>query len=296
MKRQTGFRAPVPSLPDPPTDYNQGWASSLIQSLRQGFSDVINGHTIKPIVKIEAARVGDEATMTVTVRDADRRVKAIEFAKREGSSAATGWVSTWDTSTGTIGTDVELVRAEDIAIPPGLDSAAEWRVKWRDQQGTEHIEGGPIPLSNLASVNKTLRIPHAALVPFNAAQALFGEGLAYPGVTATNVYFSGTVVLPQGVTITLFRARTFRATGSDVAESRLYRMNDDGQVASDLTGALTQTTTAAFETVTSAALSETVSTYSYTWFVRLNSAATAANTAVAWADITYTAPSYDKSY
>ena len=289
MSRAGGTRAAVPRFPDAPQQYDAGNEADFRRTLEQSITELIHAHTIKPAINVEADRSGSSATLQISILDYDRRVTAVEFNKREGSGAATGWVTTWDTSTGTIGTDAELIRTEAISIPEGLDSSGEWRVKWRDQRGTVHTEGGPIPLANLASLTKTLREPHTSFTPTTNATTwvMVAGGLSPSG--AAGGQYRASIVLPFGATATGFRARLYRNAVGDSATATVYSIDNNGTATLQATASHSTT---GWQTVSGSFSVAVADTVHLVLLAELTNSAATGDAVILWFDVDYTAPNY----
>jgi hypothetical protein len=61
---------------------------------------------------------GTTGTATVAVDDPDLVVTDLQFRKKLGTGGTSGYASTWDSTTGTIGSSVALLRTESLAIDP----------------------------------------------------------------------------------------------------------------------------------------------------------------------------------
>lgn len=294
MKRTTGPRAALPRLPDAPVQYEQTWASDLLRTLDQTLEQLAYGQITKPLMRVECARSGAAAALTATVIDFDRRVVSIEFNKREGSGAATGWVSTWDTTTGTIGTDASLIRIESVSIPAGLDSAAAVRLKWRDQQGQEQIEEYPVPLAHLSSTTKTYTIPFTSFKEQTYGLAeikQFGSGPEYiraTSATAVNLYASA--ILPVGAVVTDMRVHMYRTGVSDSASFTGWHIPSGG-TPTNKSPLASVSALATWETVEGTLTEFTVAARDTILFsIQLDALATGDDVRAQWCEIEYRAP------
>ena len=292
-------RVAIPQFPAPGPAYDAQNETAYRRAVEETLRSLAHNTAEVPEVQVTASRSGASATVTLAVRDRGRRVTAIEFNKREGTGAATGWVSAWDTTTGTIGTDPELARSESVSIPAGLDSAFEWRLTYRDQFGAEFTKGGSVPTANLASVNKSLVVPYSLMVPISNTEPFdVASGYLTPGGTlATRTYVCG-VVLPQGVQITNFSARLYVQSTSDSAYAALWKGSNTTGLDTRLAEAIHSEVGAPTWETASAAVSPTVTVGQETYgiVVQLYSQAAAANSAFLWGKIDYTAPDYSKTY
>lgn len=251
--------------------------------------------SIPPKVHAQLTRVGGVATLSLTITDPEKRVTAVEFNKREGGGMATGWVSSWDTSTGVPGTDADMVRTEAVAVPAGTDSEISWRVRFTDETGFSRTLGDTVPVSNLGGVAKSIRISHQAfrIQPDSSPWASGKLSLATGPSGA--VFAEAPLVLPPGVTITHLRIRGQRQSPQDeIVRMELYRIDAADNTPTLATAAITAqgTHTAA------AALGEVVQpAYTYGLFLSLvgNPSAPVGPTFF-WTEIAYFAPDYSKTY
>lgn len=249
-----------------------------------------------PKVMEDLQRSGTSATLTLTIRDEQLKITAVEFDKREGDAATTGWVSSWDSTSGTVGSSQALTRAEGVAVTAGKDSEIRWRVTYTDELGTSRTIGNTIPISNLATLTKKIRIPHTAFLtghnPLITPRFLdYTTGYARPEtVNQTNAFAS--VVLPKGVTITEFNAFLYRNGVGDVAIVDFYRVSATG------TGTLLATVTHAttgWATCT-ASLSETVGDDTYMAYLTLTPASNVDHARISQVEPEYSSPAYSKVY
>jgi hypothetical protein len=143
-----------------------------------------------------------------------------------------------------------------------------------------------------SALTKTIRIPHAELLPFHDTDAWVCSVLDVEPRTANVLLeLTGSIVLPKGVTITSLSARSYRQTVSDAAGCALYRNSSDAPtqiaiVGHSSTGWQTQTTS----------LSQLVGDEAYALYVNLRGVAVAADARFQYAELTYTMPDYSKGY
>lgn len=74
---------------------------------------------------------GTTGTATATIDDPDLIITAVEFRTKIGSAAFSAFASTWDTTTGTAGTDTQLVRTESLTIGTKHGSVIQCRVTYK---------------------------------------------------------------------------------------------------------------------------------------------------------------------
>ncbi|GIW89939.1 MAG: hypothetical protein KatS3mg109_0371 [Pirellulaceae bacterium] len=97
-----------------------------------------------PSVKAEPSQPATgTGRIDLTIWDPALRVTAVEYQTKTGTGDYGGtWLSAWDASTGTAGTDQVLTRRKDVALQSGHQSAIKWRVLYLDQQDqTREIAG-----------------------------------------------------------------------------------------------------------------------------------------------------------
>lgn len=248
-----------------------------------------------PEVSEVVTRSGTTATLTLTIADPTLAITAIQFNKREGDGALTGYVSTWDSSSGTIGVNTALSRSENVSVPDGKDSEIRWRVIYTDAAGNSRTIENTVHLANLRTITKVLRVPFSEMIPAVDTDTWNVTGSAIrPNATLNTSNFMGSMVLPIGVTITNVSARLFRNTSSDTAFVLFVRGDSSGGAGSTL-ATLTHSTTG-WQTISSG-ISELVdSGDSYFFNVELQSNSAAADSAFAWLEVTYSVPSYAASY
>lgn len=144
-------------------------------------------------------------------------------------------------------------------------------------------------------VTKTLRIPAAEFVPeTNGDSWLFGTGFLANGAVGTD-RFVAPLLFPPGVTITLLRARLNRMTVGSQADLTMSRGGDAPTQVVSLTS--TNAGSTSFTTYTSSALSFLVaSSEQYSLSAQLAGSSAGNLGRIAWAEVTYRMPRYDRSY
>jgi hypothetical protein len=140
-----------------------------------------------------------------------------------------------------------------------------------------------------STITKTVHFPIHSAIPRNKNEDyLAGVVSVEPALANTSIDLYLPLYLPEGVTITAFRLRSYRATTSDIANALLYRVESDSNtllatLAHDSTGWQTKT----------ASLSESVAAgRHYTAHVGLKGVAFAPDAKAQWFEITYTVPDY----
>jgi hypothetical protein len=272
-----------------------GVASSFVTASNHVVqSEATNRLIRKPEVSEVVTRSGTTATLTLTIADPALGIIAIEYNKREGDGALTGYISTWDSSSGTVGVSTALSRTESVSVPDGKDSEIRWRVRWVDDAGVTRTLENTVHLANLRQLTKVLRIPFGELLPDADSSVWLATNEYIRSGTTAAVGLFASVVLPVGVTITNFAARMYRESVSDFAVAQLLRLNDSGSAAS-LLAECTHSSTG-WQTINDS-LSELVgSSSNYNARVVLDPASTNVDARFMWFEITYTVPNYAASY
>lgn len=92
---------------------------------------------IKPLVSIEKDQVGSTGLLDITILDPTLAItSAPEFQLKEGAGDFSGsWLTTWDRSTGTAGTNEVLTRGEDIDLAAKHAVAIKVRFNYLDENG-----------------------------------------------------------------------------------------------------------------------------------------------------------------
>ncbi len=204
-----------------------------------GYSDAAGGGTeatalqrasitrmafVAPKVTEDLTRSGANDVLTLTISDPLLKVTNVEFNKREGGTFS-GWVTTWDSSTGTAGTDATLTRGEATAV--ALDAEIRYRVTFTDENGATKTVGSSIVLfafiapkvteelsrsGTTGTLALTISDPLLRVTAVEWKESV--QGAAYAGFSSAWSSSTGT----SGVDATLTRsvARTL-ADGKDVA-------------------------------------------------------------------------------
>lgn len=252
------------------------------------------GNANAPKIQEEVVRSGTTATVTLTIRDDQKSITAIEFNKREGDGAATGWVSSWDSSSGTMGSNEALSRAEAVTVADGKDSEFRWRVVYTDEMGVSRTIGNTVPLTNLQSVSKTIMVPHTQFISQRPESEIMRYNTIYgfPVAASGSVLAQASMVLPKGVTVTSATMRLYKSGGTCTVQAVFGRVN---RASTTYTNLMAVTHGGSGWEDLTASFSETVADDVYTaiaQFTNVNSE----DVRVAWFEITYTVPSYKNSY
>jgi len=248
----------------------------------------------RPEVSESVVRTDESATLSLVIFDPALKVTAIEFNKREGDGSATGYVDTWDNTSGTEGVDDTLTRDEAVAIEDGKDSEIRWRVTYTDDSGNSVEIHNTVHLANLQTLEKVLRIPFGELLP-NSDTSVWTVTAEYiVARTTAGLVAYASIVLPVGVTITQFSARMYRNSSSDAAAAQLFSVDNAGS-GSTMIAECNHSTTG-WQTVNDS-LSESVTTdKQYVGAVVLSPVTTNTNARFMWFELTYTVPTYAASY
>lgn len=195
--------------------------------------ETTNTRTVNPTVDSDWTRVSSAtAQLNLVISDPFLKVKAIEFNKREGSQSgdifSTAFVSSWDGSTGTIGTDVIMTRREDVTTDEGEESIIRWRVQFTDKNGEGRTIAGAQSSANVdEEAGITIDYPAEMVQAATDLQNYTITTWFTPRGAASVSGFLG-FVLPVGVTITDWAARVYRNSTSDVASVTLLQINSTG--------------------------------------------------------------------
>lgn len=253
--------------------------------------------TVPPRVNVLGTRSGSTVSVVLTVTDPSLAVTAVEFRrKNSGGTLDAAFGTGWTSSTGTPGTDRSLTRAIDVTSDPGLDARLLWRVTYTDEVGASQYIGDEIDVAHLEQVSKTIRFGQGTLGPaFDTNQ--WSKFLTHfePGAVGSTLDLTGGLPVPRGVALTSISARMYRNAVGDQAECTFARVTDSG--VDSVLATLTHSSTS-WQTV-SATLSESASdtaTYDYSALVELTSTGAVDDARFRYIDLSYDAPSYDKSY
>jgi hypothetical protein len=94
-----------------------------------------------PVVAMTVAQSGATGSMDLTIQDPDLVVTSIEFGKKEDAGGYAALATTWDRSTGTLGTDTGLERGEDIPLTSKHSVSIRYVVNYDRGNGAETLEG-----------------------------------------------------------------------------------------------------------------------------------------------------------
>ncbi len=278
------------------------WVGVFLYSDASGADNESEHHTFR--IKYEVAPIigtdfqfnqdpTDTLKMTVDVEDLSLSVTAIAFNKRSEDGARSGFVTTWDSTTGTIGASTTLQRVESVAATPGKDAEIGWRVTWTDADGASQIEEDWSEAVHMEAQTKLLRIPHTDFRVQDETDTFeHSANRVLPRNVGTQTNFYASFVVPKGVTITEIEAQMFRAAVGDLAVCVFHR----GSPTADTTNQLaTLTHTGTGYSTKSATLSELVADDLYLFEYRGTCTVTAFDSRFKWAEITYTVPSAVKN-
>jgi hypothetical protein len=119
-----------------------------------------------PSIAIDVVTSATAVTVTATIEDPDRRITsepAFQVQDKDGDYGGS-WLTSFDTSTGTFGTDGTLTRAEALAHS---DRAIKVRVQWDDDGGVAQEEIREISLDpqNIIKSATPLWAPNGSCTP-----------------------------------------------------------------------------------------------------------------------------------
>jgi hypothetical protein len=98
--------------------------------------------TTAPRIATAVAQSGSTGSLDLTIQDPTLSVTLIQFAEKTDAGAYGSLATTWDRSTGTIGSSAVLTRGEDITLASKHSVSVRWVVTYDDEQGTSRtIEG-----------------------------------------------------------------------------------------------------------------------------------------------------------
>ena len=188
---------------------------------------------VPPKIQADFVRVSSTtAALDIVIEDPSGAVTAVNFNKREGSEAAdafSGWLSSWDRSTGTIGAAGTLTRGEDLLTEDGQESIIRYRITFTDEDGTSVTLAEAFSSTNVDEISTTVFYSHTDADDSVAAtaQANKSSGYLYPGDTASRIFLL-VAVLPEGVTITDYAGRMYRNDTGDKATITLRAVSNTG--------------------------------------------------------------------
>lgn len=233
------------------------------------------------------------AELTLTISDLDRLVTAVRFNKRQGSEAAdtfTGWVTTWDSTTGTIGTDGTLIFEEDVLVEAGQESIIQWEVDFVDEDGNTQTVAGAQTSQNADEDETTVYWDAVDANPDDETVPVDKSNGDLRNRTAGSRGYSIGARLPPGVVITEVAANLYRQDTNGTARLQFIEKWEAGDVVSTVVNGNYDHATTAWDIVSSGALSITVvATRKYTFRIALdNDAGAAADERCLWVRATYT--------
>jgi hypothetical protein len=254
---------------------------------------VDRGNANRPKEQIDVVRSGTIATVTMTLRDEQLKVTALEYNERVGDGAASGWTA-WTGGTGTIGVSKDLVRSRSVSVPDGKDSEFRYRFTFTDELGISRPIEGTVPLPNLQAASKTIVVPCHAFVPeiASSVEMRFTDDLGWPSSTTASKHYA-TVLLPKGITITAFTARLRKGTGTD-STAASFRKSSRTTTGS-ITTISTITASSNGDVIYSNGTSELVGDDMYTIRVDFDPDTITTNCGVFWCEFSYTSPSATKN-
>ncbi|MDH5279529.1 MAG: hypothetical protein OEW52_00100 [Thermoleophilia bacterium] len=247
-----------------------------------------------PAIEVAWTRASSTtAALDLTITDPDRLVTAVRFNKREGSETAdafTGWVTTWDRSTGTIGTDGTLVRGEDVLVEAGQESMIRWEVDYVDEDGTAHTIAGAQTSQNADENSVTVYWQAVAADPINDTVPYDKSNGDLRNRTAGLNYYNLAARLPVGVIVTEVAANLYRQDTNGTAVFTFVETWEAGDTVNTVVYGPGTHATTAWDIVTVGSLSITIAaTRAYSFSITLdNLAGAAADERLLWVRATYT--------
>jgi hypothetical protein len=242
-----------------------------------------------PKVKESVSWSGSTATVTLTITDSRLRVSAVTWqtlTQGVSDGAASGTFDT--TTTGTLGSDAAIVRAEAVTIAAGKDVAFLYVVTYSDENGDSKTIGGTIPLSNLQSRTVIKRVPFTAFVG-TPLPSYLSNGLNPD--SASNRIFRAAVEAPAGSTLQEVRAHISTTNAGDIVTMTAHRVPDGGGVGIQLASPDSNSTTG-YETLEIVPAYAVQSNETYTCVVNMDGAAASTDTLLQSAEFEFTLPSY----
>jgi hypothetical protein len=98
--------------------------------------------TTVPRIAMAVAQSGSTGSLDLTIQDPTLSVTNVQFAEKTDAGSYGSLATTWDRSTGTIGSSAVLTRGEDIALASKHSVSVRWVVTYDDEQGASRtIEG-----------------------------------------------------------------------------------------------------------------------------------------------------------
>lgn len=251
---------------------------------------------VPPRVIVQATRSGSSVSVDFTIHDPSSAISANPSYKRRDGDDQTldaSWQTSWNTSTGTAGTDTTLVRKVTLADPY---TAIVWRAQYTDELGNAQEIGDELDLASVQELEKTLIIHPAQGHVFqdNVGWHFFGGHVTPETTSASLLRIFAPLVFPTGVELTQVRQRLIRHTTDDSASATLGVSTEENSVSGLASLSRAASTSWGWE---SGSLAKTVSTEeTYTMRYDLVAETSAGAAGAGRTEITYNAPSYRQTY
>lgn len=248
-----------------------------------------------PKLGVQGTESSGSVLIDWALSDKSLAATALEYKRRDGSDQSLdgAWQTSFDTSSGTFGTNQSCTRSVTFSDPY---IAIVWRLRGRDENGdTVTLFRDTIEFADIQTLEKTITLGSGDLQPRHETTPWLryihaGEGLILETNDTSGTSWEYTARLPvvRGTVLTEIR---FRVRGS----------GGTGQVASQVltTGSLlaNDTYTATTWTTRTATLNETVGTAPYSLrFYLIDSGGGPFGTAVGKVELDYSMPSYKQTY
>lgn len=253
--------------------------------------------TTVPRVQVAAFRSGTSVSVEFTISDPTLAITANpSYKRRDGDDQSyDGTAQTsWDTSTGTAGTNTTLVRKVTLSDPY---TAIQPIITWTDENGDTQTIGQELDLSSVQETDKEVTFsPYGFIAEDSGAAWAFDDptstnpALKNAETDSSDELFYSLVVIPSGSVITAFKSGA-RLSGNPVsasAEVKLLR---------DTTTLATNSHFSLGLSGISASLSHTV-TASDPYIVRakLNGDGVAGDAKLVYIGLEYSTPSVKQAY
>jgi hypothetical protein len=245
---------------------------------------------IKPAVQVQATRSGSDVSVDFVITDPTLAITATpSYKRRDGDdqSLDVAWQTSWNTNTGTAGTDADLIRKVTLSDPY---TAIVWRIQYTDENGDAQEIGDELDLASVQELAKTAVISPADFSPATSSEnytystSAGIRGLRIRNTAADNLELVANLTLPPGVTLNEIRAYCFES-GSGVATTYLYEDNSAlATIAATGTGE------------DSASLSATVAVDSLYYLLWIGQNAATNETGLDYVEIDYDSPSFAQTY
>lgn len=245
---------------------------------------------VTPRVRVQATRSGSDVSVDFEITDPTLAITSTpSYKRRDGDDQDldAAWQTSWDTNTGTAGSDADLIRKVTLSDPY---TALAWRVQYTDENGDAQEIGDELDLASVQELAKTAVVSPADFSPATSSEnytystTAGNRGLRIRNTAADNLELIANLTLPPGVTLDEIRAYCYES-GSGVATTYLYE--DDTALA---------TIAATGTGEDSASLSATVQPDSLYYLLWIGQNAAANETGLDYVEIDYDSPSFAQTY